>query len=227
MKNLKYLVPFLFLGLLMTSCQKETVDDLPVIEVESALDFAYRYANGTEAAHQANHINDYINNCQDADFVNTIQDTNKSMTFSGFDHFDASKVYVSNDVLFYPVLRSSEQSSGFLNLCMPFYLTDKPGEDPILLMEGPGVAAIGILTDLFNGSGGGGRGGDDITPIIINNPGMGSFGSGYYTSYLTKNGSVDIDYTRNGYTEREGILHIIVKSTNDYANIDQSWLIKY
>lgn len=228
MKNLKYFIPFLLCGFLMTSCEKEVaIEDLPVVEVESALDFAYRYANGTEAAHQADHIDEYISNCQDAGFVNIIQETNEAMTFTGFDYFNASKVYSSNDVLFYPVLRSNEQDDGFLNLCMPFYRLDKPGEDPMMLMEGPGVTAIGILTDLFNGSGGGGRGGDDITPIIVNNPGMGSFSSGYYASYLTKNGEVTIDYTRNGYTNREGVLHIVVKSTNDYANIDQSWLIKY
>jgi len=225
MNKIKFFLPLIMVCFLMTSCEKEV--ELTVVEVDSALDFAYRYANGTDAEHQADHINDYISNCNDAEFVNTIQDTNEAMVFSGFDYLGASKVYTSNDVLFYPVLRSSEQNSGFLNLCMPFYRTDKPGEDPILLMEGPGVAAVGILTDLFGDGDGGGRGGDDITPIIVLNPGMGSFASGYSTSYLTKNGQVNIDYNRNGYTEREGVLHIVVESTNDAANIDQSWLIKY
>lgn len=226
MQKFKFFLPFLAVCFLITSCEKQV--ELTVIEVDSALDLAYRYAIGTDAEHQADHINDYINNCNDAEFVNTINNTNEAMIMSGFDYLDASKVYTYDDVLFYPILRSSEQNSGFLNLCMPFYRTDQSSQEPILLMEGPGVTAIGILTDLFNDGQGGGRGGGgDITPIVAINPGGGSFGSGYSTSYRTKNGQVNIDYERNRNVERQGILHIVVESTNDAANIDQSWLINY
>jgi len=144
-KNL-YFLPFVCLCLLITSCNKEAVD-LPIIEVESAIDYAYKFAVGIEANQEASHVDNYIDNCQDADFAELLEDTNNAMTFSGFDYFGESKVYTKDDVLFYPVLRSSEQNSGFLNMCIPFYRLSQAGE-PTLLMEGPGVVAVGVLSDL-------------------------------------------------------------------------------
>lgn len=208
----------------MTSCQKEALD-LPEIEVESAIDYAYKFATGIEANQEANHVDEYINNCQDINFAELLEGTNNGMAFSGFDYFGESKVYTKDDVLFYPVLRSNEQNSGFLNLCVPFYRLSQTN-DPTLLMEGPGVVAIGILTDIFEDEDGGGRTGNNIMPLVVENPGMGSFGTGYSTSYYTENGKVVIDYDRNGF-KNEGTLRIVVTSSDDYANIDKSWLIKF
>jgi len=208
----------------MTSCGKENVD-LPVIEVESAMEYAAKFVAGIEAAQEANHVDAYIDNCQDANFAALLEDTNNAMAFSGFDYFGESKVYTKDDVLFYPVMRSSEQNSGFLNMCIPFYRLTQT-DDPTLLMEGPGVVAVGILTDTFEDEEGGGRTGGNIIPLVVESPGMGSFGTGYSTSYYTANGKVVIDYDRNGF-KNEGTLRIIVTSSDDYANIDKSWLIKF
>jgi len=222
-KNL-YFLPFVCLCILMTSCGKENVD-LPVIEVESAMEYAAKFVAGIEATQEANHVDAYIDDCQDANFAELLEDTNDAMAFTGFDYFGASKVYTKDDVLFYPVMRSNEQNSGFLNMCIPFYRLTQT-DDPTLLMEGPGVVAVGILTDTFEDEEGGGRTGGNIIPLVVENPGMGSFGTGYSTSYYTANGKVVIDYDRNGF-KSEGTLRIIVTSSDDYANIDKSWLIKF
>jgi len=225
MRNFQYFLPFIVISILMTSCQKEI--DLPVIEVDSALEYAYRLVDGVEATQEADHVADYINNCPDADFADLLESTNDAMAFSGFDYLNESKVFMTqeDDVLFYPVLRSSERNSGFLNLCVPFYRLGQ-SDDPVLLMEGPGIIAAGVLSDMFNGSGGG-RGGGNIIPLVAENPGLGSFQTGYSASYFTQNGKVVIDYDSHGYNADQGTLRIIVTSTEPEANIDQSWLLKF
>jgi len=224
MRKISYFLPFVCLCFLMTSCQKEGAN-LPVVEVESAIDYAYKFAAGIEANQEANHVDEYINDCQDADFAELLEETNSAMTFSGFNYFGESKVYTKDDVLFYPVLRSSEQNSGFLNLCIPFYRLSQT-DDPMLLMEGPGVVAVGVLTDILEDEEDGGRLGGNIIPLVVENPGVGSFASGYSASYYTANGKVIIDYDRNGFKD-EGTLRIVVTSSDDYANLDKSWLIKF
>ena len=224
MRKFLYFLPFVCLCILMTSCGKEEVD-LPVIEVETALDYAAKFVTGVEANQEANHVNHYIDNSQDADFAELLENTNDAMSFTGFDYFGASKVYTKDDVLFYPVLRSNEQSSGFLNMCVPFYRLSQTAE-PTLLMEGPGVVAVGVLSDWYNDNDGGGRTGGNIIPLVVENPGMGSFATGYSTSYYTANGKVVIDYDRKGF-KNEGTLRIIVSSSEADANLDKTWLIKF
>jgi len=224
MKKIQYFLPLIVISILMTSCQKEV--DLPIIEVDSALEYAYRLVDGIEATQEADHVADYINNCPDDDFADLLESTNSAMAFSGFDYLNEAKVFMTqeNDVVFYPVLRSGERNSGFLNLCVPFYRLGH--DEPVLLMEGPGIIAAGVLSDMFNSSGGG-RGGGNVIPLVAENPGLGSFQTGYSTSYFTKNGKVVIDYDSHGYNAGEGTLRIIVTSTEPDANIDQSWLLKF
>ncbi len=224
MRKSLYFLPFVCLCILMISCGKEEVD-LPIIEVETALDYAAKFVTGIEANQETNHVDTYISSSQDADFAELLENTNDAMAYTGFDYFGESKVYTKDDVLFYPVLRSSEQESNFLNMCIPFYRLSQT-DAPTLLMEGPGVVAVGVLSDWYNGNNGGGRTGGNIIPLVAENPGMGSFASGYSTSYYTANGKVIIDYDRRGF-QNEGTLRIIVKSSDADANLDKTWLIKF
>ncbi len=224
MRKILHFLPFISFCILMTSCGKEAVD-LPVIEVESAMEYAAKFVAGIEATQEANHVDAYIDNCQDADFAELLEDTNDAMTFSGFDYFGESRVYTKDDVLFYPVMRSSEQNSGFLNMCIPFYRLSQTA-DPTILMEGPGVVAVGVLSDWYDNDEDDGRTGGNIIPLIVENPGMGSFANGYATSYYTANGKVIIDYDRNGF-QNEGTLRIVVESSDEAANLDKTWLIKF
>lgn len=132
MKKKLFFLPFLSLCILMASCQKKDLD-LPVIEVESAIEYVSKFVGGIDADQTANHVYDYINACQDVDFVRLLEGTNRSMSSAGFDYLGQSKVYTRDNVLFYPVLRSSEQNSGFLNLCIPFYRFDNPEERTTLM----------------------------------------------------------------------------------------------
>jgi len=223
MRKISHFLSFVCLCILITSCAKENAD-LPVLEVESAMEYAAKFVAGIDATQEADHVDTYIDNCQDADFAELLEGTNSAMAFTGFDYFDESKVYAKDDVLFYPVLRSSERNSGFLNMCIPFYRFSETS-DPTLLMEGPGVVAIGVLSDIFEDEDDDIRGGNFI-PLVSENPGFGSFETGYATSYRTANGRVVIDYDRNGF-RNEGTLHIVVESTDPDANLDKSWLIKF
>ena len=222
-KNLYFLLSA-SLCLFLTSCATEELD-LPTIQVESAMEYTAKFVSGIEAEQEANHVDSYIANCQDTDFASLLEDTNDAMAFSGFDYFGASKVYTKEDVLFYPVMRSSEQNSGFLNMCIPFYRLSQT-EEPTMLMEGPGVVAVGVLSDWYNDNDGGGRTGGNIIPLVVENAGFGSFATGYSTSYFTQNGKVSIDYKRNGF-ENEGTLHVVVTSTDADANLDKKWLIEF
>ena len=188
------------------------------------MEYAAKFVAGIEATQEANHVNTYIDNTQDADFAELLEDTNQAMAFSGFNYLGESKVYSKDDVLFYSVLRSSEQNSGFLNMCIPFYRLSK-ADSPTILLEGPGVVAIGILTDIYGDDDGDIRG-NNIVPKVAGNPGLGSFATGYAASYYTNNGEVVIDYDRNGLKD-EGTLHIVVTSTDTEANLDKTWLIKF
>lgn len=222
----KILNSFLFVSLciLITSCGKQAID-LPIVEVESTMAYAAKFASGVEATQAANHVDTYIDDCPDADFAELLQDTNNGMAFTGFNYFDESTVYTTDDVLFYPVLRNSERNSGFLNMCIPFYRFSETSS-PTLLLEGPGVVAIGILTDLYEDDDDDIRSGGNIIPLVSENPGFGSFETGYATSYRTANGRVVIDYDRNGF-ENEGTLRIVVESSDVNASLDKTWLIKF
>ena len=224
MKKNLYLLFSACLCLFLTSCATEELD-LQTIQVESAMEYAAKFVSGIEAAQEANHVDSYIANCQDADFARLLEDTNNAMAFSGFDYLGESKVYTKDDVLFYPVMRSSEQNSGFLNMCIPFYRLSQT-EEPTILMEGPGVVAVGVLSDWYNDNDGGGRTGGNIIPLVVENGGLGSFATGYSASYLTQNGKVSIDYDRNGL-QNSGTLHIKVTSTDADANLDKKWLIEF
>jgi len=224
MRKILYFLPLVCLCVLITSCAKENAD-LPIVEVESAMAYAAKFVTGIDATQEANHVNTYIDNCQDADFARLLEDTNNAMSFTGFDYFGESKVYTKGDVLFYPVLRSNEQNSGYLNMCVPFYRLSETA-DPTLLMEGPGVVAIGVWADMYGDDDGDIRNGGNIIPLVTENPGFGSFESGYATSYRTANGRVVIDYDRNGFKD-EGTLRIVVESTNPDANLDKTWLVKF
>ena len=224
MKKKLFLLPFLSLCILMTSCEKQDLD-LPVFEVESTIECVAKFVRKIDANQTANHVYQYINACQDLNFVGLLEGTNRSMSHNGFDYLGESKVYTMDNVLFYPVLRNSERNSGFLNMCIPFYRFDDT-EKRITLLEGPGVVAVAILSDWYDNNGSGGRISRNLLPLVAECPGRGGFDKEYFTSYRTANGKVQIDYDRKRF-KNEGTLHVIVESSDADANLDRTWLIKF
>ncbi len=211
--------------LTFTACEKTT--DLPEIQIESALEYAQKYAATLNAERRADHISTYITNCTDADFVNTLQETNDYMMAVGFNHFEESEVFASRNenILFYPLLRGNEQNSGFLNLCMPFF-RENESEQPILLLEGPGAVGISLVADVLISKGEDVE--DNAVPLTVDSPGSGSFDMGYATSFFTKNGRVEIDFdVENPYNDDKGTLNVCVTSSEAAANFEKSWLIRF
>jgi len=211
--------------LTFTACEK--TNEVPEIQIESALEYAQKYAATLNAERRADHIATYITNSTDADFVNTLQETNDYMASTGFNHFDESEVFVSRDesILFYSLLRGNEQNSGFLNLCMPFF-RENESEEPILLLEGPGAVGVSLVADVLVSKG------EDVedngVPITVDMPGSGSFDMGYATSFFTKNGKVEIDFdVENPYNDDKGTLNVRVTSSEEAANFEKSWLIRF
>ncbi len=208
-----------------TSCEKTS--DLTEIQVNSALDYALQYANALQAERVANHIDTYLNNSSNPAFINTIQETNEYMELSGFNHFDRSEVFTSQNenILFYPILRDSEAGRGFLNLCMPFF-RENFSTEPILLLEGPGTVGLGMIAEELSDRGESIE--DNGVPLTVDVPGQGSFEMGYWTSFFTKNGHVEIDFdVENPYMDKEGTLNVKVTSSEETANFEKSWLIKF
>jgi len=208
-----------------TACEK--TNEVPEFQIESALKYAQKYAITLNAERRADHVSTYMANCTDASFVNTLQETNDYMSSTGFNHFDESDVFVSRDqnILFYSLLRNSEASNGFLNLCMPFF-HENESEEPILLLEGPGAVGISLVADVLVSKG------EDVedngVPITVDTPGSGSFDMGYATSFFTKNGRVEIDFdVENPYNDDKGTLNVRVTSSEEAANFEKSWLIRF